>query len=102
MAAQVRQASSSAGALQDLVKPICRQRPAVTGSLEHDKQPLGRRSAWPLLINVGTQRAEEARGDRHDPLPTSLTLGDEQPPLTDVDVGQPQPKHLATSQPAEQ
>src|SRR6266542_6049877 len=102
MAAQVGQPCTSAGTLQDLVKPSRRQRLAAPRSFEHDEQPLGRRGWWPLLVNVGTQGAEEARGDWHNPLPTALTLGDEQPPLANVDIGHAEPEYLAPAQPAKQ
>ena len=91
-----------AGAGHDLVEPRSAQRPAPAGGLEHNEDPIGVGLRGPFVAQVGRQRVEEPRRDRHDPLVTALAVGDEHPPLPSVDVLEPQPKHLTTTQPSQQ
>ena len=56
----------------------------------------------PFVAQVGRQRVEEPRRDRHDPLVTALAHSDEHSPLPSIDVLEPQPEHLTTTQPSQQ
>ena len=53
-------------------------------------------------MQVTAKRIEESVGHRHHPVVTALALGDEYPPISDLNVGVPQPEHLAPTQPTEQ
>ena len=58
-------------------------------------------TGWTLDVKVGGDRGEEPRGDRDQPLVTTLALGDEHPSLSDPEVLQSQTEHLTPAQTAE-
>ena len=102
VAGQPGQPGTSSGPGEDLVQPGRRQRPAPPGPLEDDEHLLGGRARRSFPVQIVTECGEEPGRDRHDALPAALALGDEQPPLAGVDIGQPQPQHLTPAQPAQQ
>jgi hypothetical protein len=55
-----------------------------------------------LVVEVASDGGEERLGHRHQPLMAALALGDEHPPLTQAQILEAQPTHLAATQPAQQ
>jgi hypothetical protein len=102
MAGRVRQPSAAAGAIEDLIQPLRRQRQAAPRPLQHHKHPVRASPAGPFMMQVGTELIEEPVRRRHDPVMAALALHHRQPPVSDLHIAEPQPQHLTAAQPGQQ
>ena len=101
MAGRMLQASPPPCRSQDLIHPPDRQRLPAARSLQDHKHPVASGARRPLALQVGGHRGEEPARHRDQPLPATLALGNEHPPLRGVQVTQPQPENLTAAQPTE-
>ena len=101
MAGRVLQPGPAAGAGQDLIQPLRRQRQAAPRPLQHHEHPVRRRRG-PLVMQVRAQRVEEPVRGRDHPVMAALALHHGQPPVSDLHILKAQPQHLAPAQPGQQ
>ena len=102
MAGRVLQPSAAAGAVQDLIQSLRRQRQAAPRPLQHHEHPVRASPGGPLAVQVLAERVEEPVRGRHHPVMAALALHHGQPPVSDLHVRKPQPQHLAPAQPGQQ
>ena len=72
------------------------------GAFQDDEHRVSRCPGGTLAVEVSGQGGEEPARDRDDPLMAALALGDEEPPVGELNVTQPQAGHLAAAQAAKQ
>jgi len=92
----------SPGAGEDLVEALRRQRLPAPWSLEHDEEAVGGGIGGALVVEVGGDGSEEGARHRNDAVVAALAVDHEHPPLAQSQILEPQPEHLAATQPAEQ
>ena len=97
----MRQPGPAAGAVEDLIEALGRQRPPPVRALQHHEHPLGDRSRWSFVVEVTGHGDEETRRHRDRALMAALALRDEHPAFPRVQILQPQPQDLASAQAAQ-
>ena len=102
MAGRVLQPGPAAGAVQDLIQPLRRQRQPAPRPLQHHKHPVRAGLTGPLVMQVGAEGVEEPVRGRDHPVVAALALHHGQPPVSDLHVGEPQPQHLTPPEPGQQ
>ena len=102
MAGAALQPGPSAGAGDDLIQSLDRERSAASWPFQHDEDPVGVDPGRSFLAQIVAEHGEEGVGDRHQPLMAALAVSDEHRSISYPDIAQPQPEHFATAQPAEQ
>ena len=102
VAGGVAQPGPAAGAIQDLIQALRRQRQATPRPLEHHEHPVRGGRGGPFVMQVAAEGVEEPVRNRNDPMMSALARHDNQPPLSDLHVLEPQSQHLTPAQPGQQ
>jgi hypothetical protein len=98
---RMRQPSPPACAVKDFIDTISRKWLPTAGTFEHHEQRIRAADRRPFAVKVNADRGEEPARDRHQPLMATLAIGDEHPPLPNVQILQPKTEYLATAQATE-